>query len=153
MSYRKPKRPLSPAQKQALSQLTRMQEAILGEMVESGSEPLIFVANRLLRKFPEVPPEALLSDIADALEGLRAAGVVAFVRPNRRANEGQAGSAPEEMTDIVFPTDLLMWDAVGGYWRWGEGRPGTDKIHLDMPIQVLDAFRLVYAPWRARNLA
>jgi hypothetical protein len=152
MSYRKPKRQLSPAQKQALSQLTRVQEAILGEMVEAGSEPLVFVANRLLRKFPEVPPEALLPDIADALEGLRAAGV-AFVRPNRRVNEGQAGSPPEEMTDIVSPTDLLTWDGVGGFWRWDEGRPTVDGIHLVMPIQVLDAFRLDYAPWRTGNLA
>ncbi len=142
MPYRRSKeQPWSPAQRQALSCLSPIQEEILWILVEGGEGDLGLVVNQLRRAFPDVPREALIPDIEDAIAAMRASGLIALCRYEKGPHGGCADIPPEEAERVLSLRDVLEWDAVGGYWRWQGGELGLDEVVLAVPRRVLDAFR------------
>ena len=142
MPYRRSKQPpWSPGQRHALSHLSPIQEEIFWILVEGGSERLPMVVNELRHSFPEVPHEALISDIEEAVVGLWTSGLITLCRYSRGPYGGCIDVPLEAAERILSLRNVLVSDTNEGYWRWDGHELGLDEVSLRVPERVLDAFR------------
>ena len=121
--------------------LSPIQEAIMWILAEPGSADVQMVVNLLRLKFRDVPSDALIAEVEDAIAGMSTAGLIGFYRLEREPKRERVFIAPNDAEQYISLREMLTWDAIEGYWRWSDRDDSSNQWWLCVPQQVLRAFR------------